>query len=313
MTSKDAGGNDFLRLLGPIGTFEGNKRNVRNASMWLNNFNRIREGAQVNDKNALLIVGLNLRGESAEWWDEFEDQVKTWEEFEGAFKDKYLGCLESDAWSKIRSIRQGNRQIGEFITELISLFKTVDLTKDELKIGFFVDSINPEIGYELEKEKEYLKSYSQWTEKAKEIEKLNQKYAEVRTKKANYKRKVNFNLPKEDESVQTSNDSVNSRISGYSEDSISELIEAVNKLTINMVNNQRPTYNNSNSNNNSNNNNNIGNRFNRPPFEERRMICWNCGKEGHPSRYCREPTINRNTPNLTGENTTDMGKEIGSH
>ncbi|KAG2228411.1 hypothetical protein INT48_007457, partial [Thamnidium elegans] len=107
------------------------------------------------------------------------------------------------------------------------------------------------------------KTYGEVTEEAVNLENILFKYSINNTNTTNTDKRVSFNLA---DNSNRSQDSIGgTKFNGVTEDKASQKFYANNS---NSNNNRQP--------------------YNRPPFTERRLVCWNCNKEGHPSRMCPE-------------------------
>ncbi|KAG1140149.1 hypothetical protein G6F37_013031 [Rhizopus arrhizus] len=159
-----------------------------------------------------------------------------------------------------------------------------------------------------------------------DIERLQRKY----NTKTVGQRKVNFNLDTANDTptntnspidhMVTSNQAQNNSGDNASVPSLTpsmdkaymDLVNEMRELKINMVqyqqqHQQQPRYNQPRS--------QMPHFNNRPPFTERRpLVCWNCGKEGHPSRICREqPRMGNIDNNYNNKMNEDEGKGNGRH
>ena len=215
-----------------------------------------------------------------------------------------------EAWEQIKQIRQNeNQDIGDIIEIMNPLFKAVNLDNDESKISFFIASIKPSIAYELAREKGKLSTYQQVIDQAVEIERLQQKYQpNTRVDSPSQGKRVNFEAPigRNDENFSNPRSASHSQTgsenlsSGLTADTMSELIQAINKLNINFV--QRG--------------NGYSNNYHPQPKPERRpLVCWNCNQPGHPSRLCQapaQPNNSRNTFNSNGNNDREGGMGKGN-
>lgn len=234
----------FLRFLPPVEIFEGGD-DTKRAEDWLSSIKRLKTLGSMTDTVILTIAGSNMKSKAQTWWGTVEDEVTTWKQFENKFTTKFMKNRIVEAWEKIKTIQQQDRQdCSEIIDTLNPLFKTVNLSNNDSKISFFIASIKPTIAYELAREKATLTTYEEVTDKAIEIEKLQRKYKiGSTTSPITVEKKVNFDVGRinihHDNLIPTSRDNYppGSELSDgrISADSLSELINAVNKLNINLV------------------------------------------------------------------------------
>ncbi|OBZ81202.1 hypothetical protein A0J61_10749, partial [Choanephora cucurbitarum] len=262
----------FLRFLPPLDTFEGGDETYK-AEEWISSVKRLKQLASMNDKIIIAIAASNMSKKAKTWWGIVEDQTSTWKDFEEKFTNKLMKNRIIEAWKKIKTIKlQEHQECSEIIDTLNPSFKTANLTNDESKISFFIASIKPAVAYELARDSSALRTYEEVTNKAVKIEKLQMKYnPNLNTTD----KKVHFDIGRidlhpVDSPAKTSNSVQNgSEISDgrISTDSLSELIAAVNKLNINLVQHGRT------------------NQAHRPsPVPEKRpLMCWNCNQPGHPA------------------------------
>ncbi|OBZ80703.1 hypothetical protein A0J61_11248, partial [Choanephora cucurbitarum] len=267
--------NAFLRFLPPIEIFNGDD-DTKKAEEWISSIKRLKTLAAMNDS------------------------------FESKFITKFMKNRVIEAWEKIKTVKQHEDQdCSEIVDTLNPLFKTVNLTNNESKISFFIASIKPTIAYELAREKFESKTYEEVTDKAMEIEKLQRKYnVHNSLTQIKLEKKVHFDNTNQGESNNTSgNNYQNGSVSSdgrISADSLSELIEAVNKLNINLVQHSRSNQ-----------------PYRSSPVPERKpLMCWNCNQPGHPSRLCPSAPGQGNQNNTssrpyTPNHENDMGKGNG--
>jgi hypothetical protein len=342
----------YLKFLAPLGTFSGVNGDAK-AEAWLKSVKRVKTVSHMDDAAALIVAASNMVGKAQVWWDSIEDSTTTWVDFEAKFNKKFLKNRVAEAWGEIKVIKQSESQeVGDFIEKLNGLFKVVNLTDDESKMSFFIASVNSSIAYELERVKSNgARTYESITEEAIEIEKLQKKYKlrgivnngfnkHVTDKRVTFET-VQDSSNNQTGSVTSARTTTGSNDERLSVDSLASLIEAVNLLNINMVQQQqqmtslqqqqqqqqRSSYQQPGVSNNYSS-------FNRPPYGGRPLQCWNCGQEGHPSRFCTNSGRNSNNAvmdggnvsgasgsgpggssssgsNSNGNNTNMMGKENG--
>jgi hypothetical protein len=327
--------NNLVKFLAPLVTFSGNESDAR-AEAWLKSIKRVKTVSGMEDEAALMIAASNMTSKAQVWWDTIEESTLTWVDFEAKFNKKFLSNRVAEAWSQIKAIKQGDDQeVGDFVEKLNNLFKVVNLSDDESKVSFFIASVKSSIAYDLERSRGSggIRNYETVTEEAIEIEKLQKKY-KISTTNSN--KRVRFEAEQGNGEVTGGGSAIRSAIGSnddrLSVDSLASLIEAVNQLNINMVQQQqqmsnlqqqqRQQQNNQQQKYQYQSNNGSYNSFSRPPYGGRSMQCWNCGLEGHPSRFC--PNSGRNSNNAVmgsgnnGNNGSsnvetngEMGKENG--
>jgi hypothetical protein len=330
--SENSNNNAYLKFLAPLETFSGVSGDAK-AEAWLKSVKRVKAVSKMDDTAALIVAASNMVGKAQVWWDSIEDSTVTWTDFEMKFHKKFLQNRVAEAWSEIKVIKQGEGQeIGDFIEKLNSLFKVVNLTDDESKMSFFIASVNESIAYELErgaKSTGNTRTYDSVTEEAMEIGKLQKKYklhGNGFMKHATDKR-VTFEITQDNVngqsgSVASARTTTGSNDERLSVDSLASLIEAVNLLNINMVQQQQQMTNlQKQQQQSSYQQSGAGNSsysFNRPPYGGRPMQCWNCGQEGHPSRYCSNSGKSSNEAAMNGVsdrgvNSSGSSNNIGNN
>ncbi|KAG1302226.1 hypothetical protein G6F64_011112 [Rhizopus arrhizus] len=275
----------LLKYIAPISQFDGEE--IRKGEAWLKSLKRVREVSKMEDNIAIIVASSNLVGKAGIWWESVEEEVKTWEEFEKKFKNKYMKGKVEEAWRKIKQMRQREGQeVEEFVSEMNSLFKTVGMEDETSKISFLIASVHESIAYELEKEGRQSTKFAEVVDKAIEIEQLQHKYHKLTYSK---ERRVTFNIENANDNINqenvmdasvksTGSDVTINSVPNSIDKAVQDLANQMRELQIHLVQmkeqqNQPPR-----------------NQYysSRPPFssERRPVICWTCGKEGHPSRFC---------------------------
>ncbi|KAG0925124.1 hypothetical protein G6F32_013671 [Rhizopus arrhizus] len=113
---------------------------------------RLKELARLGDKEALLIAADHLVGKAEMWFDVVCCEIKTWSEFQMAFKKKYCVGLEDMWWGQIRQMKQGdNESVDDVDIKLRELFALVQVTDQRLMVRAFLDAIDPGIAWEVER------------------------------------------------------------------------------------------------------------------------------------------------------------------
>ena len=114
----------LLKYIAPISQFDGEE--VRKGEAWLKSLKQVREVSKMEYNIAIIVASSNLVRKAGIWWESVEEGVKTWEEFEKKFKNKYMKGKVEEAWKKIKQMRQREGQeVEESVSEMNSLFKTV--------------------------------------------------------------------------------------------------------------------------------------------------------------------------------------------
>ncbi|KAG0974528.1 hypothetical protein G6F29_012152 [Rhizopus arrhizus] len=160
MASARQNGGHLTRFLSDIKDFggstnyydHGNSRALNNPLTWLKKLDRLKELARLGDKEALLIAADHLVGKAEMWFDVVCCEIKTWSEFQMAFKKKYCVGLEDMWWGQIRQMKQGdNESVDDVDIKLRELFALVQVTDQRLMVRAFLDAIDPGIAWEVER------------------------------------------------------------------------------------------------------------------------------------------------------------------
>ncbi|GAA5817859.1 hypothetical protein MFLAVUS_011420 [Mucor flavus] len=240
--------------------------------------------------------------------------VTTWEDFLSKFKSKFIQPTVGETWRKLRSIQQeqGNT-VEHFTSELNVLFKAAGIKDEEMKISLFISGVNSDIGFELEKKRKNLRTYEDVIEEAASLESLLMKY----NKNINIKRekKISFVDEVENKPIVSGSTLNNDTSSVSTQDTLEKLISSMNQLSINIVQQQEQIKLSQQQQQQSQPQQfNARQGFHRPPYGgEKRFVCWNCGKDGHASRFCPDPPVNRNYQenNNNHYNDQQQGKANG--
>ncbi|OAD74824.1 hypothetical protein PHYBLDRAFT_61127 [Phycomyces blakesleeanus NRRL 1555(-)] len=120
---------------------------------WLLHMDRLKKDAGMTNKEAILVVATHFYGMAAKWWAICEAKVTTWEVFSEEFKKQFASRqIEDVRWTEIDKTRQGAGQsIGEVTIHLQELFGLVALANEAQKIQILLETLHPEIAYEVEK------------------------------------------------------------------------------------------------------------------------------------------------------------------
>ena len=181
------------------------------------------------------------------------------------------------------------------------------------KISFLIASVHESIAYELEKEGRQSTKFAEVVDKAIEIEQLQHKYHKLTYSK---ERRVTFSLEYANDINQenvmnasvksTGTDVTLNSVPNSMDKAVQDLANQMRELQIRLVQmkeqqTQPPR-----------------NQYytSRPPFNSERtpVICWTCGKEGHPSRFCPDNSngMGNNQNNIYENNKNgDMGNGQG--
>lgn len=160
MVSTRQNGGNLTRFLNDIKDFSGstnyynpgNSSAMNNPLTWLKKLDRLKELAKLGDKEALLIAADHLVGKAEMWFDVVCCDIKTWSEFQKAFKKKYCVGLEDIWWGQIRQMKQGDSESVEDVDiKLRELFALVQVTDQRLMVRAFLDAIDPGIAWEVER------------------------------------------------------------------------------------------------------------------------------------------------------------------
>ncbi|KAG2192156.1 hypothetical protein INT47_010630 [Mucor saturninus] len=144
--------SDYMNMIGKIPVFNGS-RNCKEAEAWMKVVKSYKGFFKIgfNDGMFLTAIVSSFRDRAQAWWENVEDSVETWGEFDSRFNNKFLKANTDEAWTKLRSIKQGQHQdVEQFTSEINGLFKAAGITDDGMKISLFISAINVNIAYELE-------------------------------------------------------------------------------------------------------------------------------------------------------------------
>ncbi|GAA5806645.1 hypothetical protein HPULCUR_012188 [Helicostylum pulchrum] len=295
---------DYMNLMNKIPTYSGS-RDVNKAEVWLKTVRSYKGFFIINFNHEMFLTAVtnSFTDRAEDWWDTVSGTVTTWEDFLNKFKSKFIQPTVGETWRKLRSIEQEqDHTVEHFTSELNVLFKAAGVKDEEMKISLFISGVKSDIGFELEKKRKNLRTYEEVVEEAANLETLLMKY--------------NKNIGKlENKPIVTGNVMNNDASSVSTQDTLEKLINSMNQLSINIVQQQAQIkltqqqqhitqtqqF-------------NPRQSFNRPPYgAERRFVCWNCGKDGHASRFCPEPPANRNYQENNGNQFNDQqqGKANG--
>ncbi|KAK4521020.1 uncharacterized protein ATC70_004008 [Mucor velutinosus] len=157
---KSCSGGRFLR---DPRSFDG--VNEERAATWMSRMNRLKKSARIHDEETLLIVEENLVDKAESWWNVVGPKADTWEKFESLFKTQYLSDLEDSSVDKV-AIR------------MEELFNFLGNKDQSLLVRTFLNAINSNIAYEVEKESKPA-TFAVAKERARQVEKSLLKYGVV--------------------------------------------------------------------------------------------------------------------------------------
>lgn len=306
---------DYMNLMNKIPTYSGS-RDVNKAELWLKTVRSYKGFFSVNFNHEMFLTAVtnSFTDRAEDWWDTVSGTVTTWEDFLSKFKSKFIQPTVGETWRKLRSIQQeqGNT-VEHFTSELNVLFKAAGIKDEEMKISLFISGVNSDIGFELEKKRKNLRTYEDVIEEAASLESLLMKY----NKNINIKRekKISFVDEVENKPIVSGSTLNNDTSSVSTQDTLEKLISSMNQLSINIVQQQEQIKLSQQQQQQSQPQQfNARQGFHRPPYGgEKRFVCWNCGKDGHASRFCPDPPVNRNYQenNNNHYNDQQQGKANG--
>ncbi|KAG2208562.1 hypothetical protein INT45_003112 [Circinella minor] len=264
-TSSEASKRKITKFLSEPKEFTGSM-SERNPLSWFRHVDRIRRGLDLGDEEAILIATSHFSGRAELWWDTIESEMKTWAVFTERFKKQFADDLEDLWWSEIENKRQGhNESVDDVALSLRELFNLVKIHDESFQVRSLLQALRPELAFELEK-KGRPGTWEETVSKARQIELVINKYRlpsyNLSPNQPTYRHNIslpersnsNANSIKEDTSV--ANESIGS--------TLSELVEGMRTLKINLVDQGQKK------------NNGV-----KQPFK-----CFTCGEEGHRSNDC---------------------------
>lgn len=215
--------------------------NEERAATWLSRMNRLKRSAKINDEEMLLIVEENLIDKAESWWNVEGSKAENWEKFESLFKNQYLSDLEDRWWSAIYALKQGDeyRSVDEVAIRMEELFNLLGNKDQGLLVRTFLNAINPNIAYEIEKESKPA-TFAIAKERARQVEKSQLKYGVARQDANEVVYKV-----KSQEPVMDKHDFPDSKSEASTMSSVMSLVDKLEKLSINLVALQDAVANNS--------------------------------------------------------------------
>lgn len=71
-------------------------KSSKNPLSWLKQINRIRKATNMSDDQALLVASSHFRGQAQRWWDNVEETIDKWSDFEQAFKKQFASSQLED-------------------------------------------------------------------------------------------------------------------------------------------------------------------------------------------------------------------------
>ncbi|KAL7316174.1 hypothetical protein PS15m_005310 [Mucor circinelloides] len=280
--------------------------NEERAATWLSRMNRLKRSAKINDEEMLLIVEENLIDKAESWWNVEGSKAENWEKFESSFKNRYLSDLEDRWWSAIYALKQGDeyRSVDEVAIRMEELFNLLGNKDQGLLVWCtFLNAINPNIAYEIEKENKPATFAIIAKERARQVEKSQLKYGVVSTSR----QETNELGPKvsSQDLMTDKHDFSDSKSEASAMSSVMSLVDKLEKLSINLVALQDAVANNN------SRNNLYGAPSRRPNSEGQPMggiVCFSCGEPGHKKYECTNVVSNETkAPPTTGSNSLPLG------
>ncbi|KAG1122097.1 hypothetical protein G6F42_011801 [Rhizopus arrhizus] len=278
--------------------------NEERAATWLSRMNRLKRSAKINDEEMLLIVEENLIDKAESWWNVEGSKAENWEKFESLFKNQYLSDLEDRWWSAIYALKQGDeyRSVDEVAIRMEELFNLLGNKDQGLLVRTFLNAINPNIAYEIEKESKPA-TFAIAKERARQVEKSQLKYGVARQDANEVVYKV-----KSQEPVMDKHDFPDSKSEASTMSSVMSLVDKLEKLSINLVALQDAVANNS-------RNSSYGAPHRRSNSGHQVMggiVCYSCGEPGHKKYECTNEVSNESkAPPTTGSNSLPLGANNG--
>ena len=273
--------------------------NEERAATWLSRMNRLKRSAKINDEEMLLIVEENLIDKAESWWNVVGSKADTWEGFESLFKNQYLADLEDRWWSAIYCLKQGDeyRTVDEVAIRMEELFNLLGNKDQGLLVRTFLNAINSNIAYEIEKESKPA-TFAIAKERARQVEKSQLKYGVVARSRQGVAEIGSMGNNQDQTTGSHDNSDNNSEFSAMS--SVMSLVDKLEKLSINLVALQEANMNNKSS-------HSYSNAPRRPPHTGG-IVCFGCGEPGHKKYECpKEMDNDSKAPPLTGSNSLPLG------
>ncbi|KAG1440015.1 hypothetical protein G6F56_012078 [Rhizopus delemar] len=158
-TSRQNGGNltrflnDIKDFSGITGGFDGTGGSTMNNPLtWFKKLDRLKDLARLTDKEILLIAADHLTGKAEAWFEVACRDIKTWDTFQMVFKKKYCVGMEDIWWGQIRHMKQGpSESVDDVNVKLRELFTLVQVSDERLMIRSFLDAIEPDLTWEVER------------------------------------------------------------------------------------------------------------------------------------------------------------------
>ncbi|KAK4512303.1 uncharacterized protein ATC70_009916 [Mucor velutinosus] len=273
--------------------------NEERAATWMSRMNRLKKSARINDEEMLLIVEENLVDKAESWWNVVGSKADTWEKFESLFKAQYLSDLEDRWWSAIYGLKQGDeyRSVDEVAIRMEELFNLLGNKDQGLLVRTFLNAINSNIAYEVEKESKPA-TFAVAKERARQVEKSQLKYGVVASNRQGALEIGPLSNMQEQIADNHEITDSNSEISAMS--SVMSLVDKLEKLSINLVALQEATV----------NNNKNSNAYGSAPRRSYSggIVCFLCGEPGHKKYECTKEMVNdAKAPPVTGANSLPLG------
>lgn len=291
---------NLLRFLNDPENFSGSASGVKPLN-WIKRLQRLKELAELTDKEMLLIASDHLTGKAENWYEVVASKkCSTWLEFVGAFKMKYCEDQDDRWWRELNSLRQlSDETVEDVDVRLRELCALLEIDDDRTMVRAFLDAINEDIAYEVEREnikngKRLLKSYDIVVSAATKLERV----------KTKYHRQIGGSSVV-NPSVATP--SVVAPSAGSESGTINDLLNEFRQLKISMLNaaeRNGPSA-------------VTGNQANvlNTSVPVRQIVCYDCGEPGHKRYQCPRRNASSTTATAgsssvaTGANAVPIGSK----
>ncbi|KAG1452116.1 hypothetical protein G6F56_007905 [Rhizopus delemar] len=237
-----------------LSLFDGS--NMKEGETWFYALKRLKKGTGLDDKLIIFTISCHLVDQAEIWWKTVEDKIKTWDDFEKLFKERYLKKDRVEAWRAIKRLHQReNQYVVDFVMQFDPLLNAVGIEQDACKNSFLLASLLQPIARELEKENWETIKFCRLVEKAIKIEILLRKHKAIHTKE--------LDLPVVKRSETTDTKSRN--------EALQKLPNQVNAFYAQLAQTKKVA---------------AAADLDQQQKLKKKTNCWYCGKEGHMSSTC---------------------------
>lgn len=126
---------------------------VTEARLWLEKMNNLMDSTDWSDVEMLYVAGDHLTDRARRWWALKSKDIKTWEQFQAAFKEQFLSDLSTNYWKTLQEMRHEDYDsVDEMAIHMEEMFDLIHLNDDAFRLRIFLGALKPAIGYEVEKD-----------------------------------------------------------------------------------------------------------------------------------------------------------------